>query len=301
MAEAESSGYFEVRFPKTPTITTSINLFNGIRSSFANCYFGSEKAYMAISDPLPEEKPGDDLDTKYRRVFEEDRPTIQLLQFGSFCARRAIEFPGPQGHPVRVVDPRADESFNILAGQYDKVGVTPPVFRFRERVNTAIQAAIFSDIKHASQERLQTARQISYYEDVASAEESPYPNQFKNNPDLIGDGIIPDSPATIADYLLENVYWRETFDPDYILAAVKKLQRQVGSLNLDIERLYHQPTGRNVSLSNITFFGQYIDFAHKVFRDVRKRPPEQRFCELDALKIAASRRMSGRVQRQLAD
>lgn len=297
MSSVEGVRYYPVRFPRIPVIDHSIRLFDSIHSSFAPCYFGSGKAYMTVSDLLPDEAANEPPDTKFRRIFEEDRPVIQLLQFGQFCAERAIEFNGPDGQPFRIVDPRDDETFNLLAGQYDKVATSPPVFRFRDRVNIAIQAAVFSDLKHTSQERIQVVRQISYRDDVAEKQESPYPNRFKNDPDYIADGVIPDLPEQVVAYLLENVYMQEAFDPDHILAAIKKIQRLSGSLDLNIERLYYYPPGKNSSIAGITFLGQYIDFAHKVLRDVRTRPPEQRYCILDALKIAASRKMAGRLQR----
>lgn len=301
MSETDNDECFEVRFPKTTTIVPKIRLFTGLESQFANCFFGSERAYIVVADPLPDADPGEDAEITYRRIFEEDRPVIQLLQFGDFRAKRAIEFNGPDGQPVRIVDFRDDETFELMAGQFNKIAVSPPVFRFRDAVNNAIQASIFSDVKHTSQERLQVERSISYYNDTVSKEESPYPNRFKDDPDVLREGVIPDTPATLVDYLLETMYCRETFNPNYLMAAIKKLLRLTGVAQLDIERLYHYPPGKNASLACITFLGRYSTFGHKVLTDALTRPPEQRFCELDAMKIAAEEKMSRGSKRQLPD
>ena len=295
MSAIESRECFEVRFPKIPTIT-SIRLFTGFESRLANCFFADQKAFMVVSDPIPTETSSEDQETTYRRLFEEDRPTIELLQFGHFYAERALEFTGPQGQSIRVIDYRDYDSFEFMSGQFNKILATPAVFRIRNGVNQAIQAAIFSDVKHTSQERLQVERAISYYNDVVSLKESPYPNRFKNDPDSIRDEIIPDSPAELVNHLLETMYNRETFDPNYFLAAIRLLRRLTGGVSfLDIERLYRYPPGKNISLENILFLGSFEAVAHGILQDVLLRPPEQRFCELDVLRIATDQKMSKQV------
>ncbi|OGE25182.1 hypothetical protein A3H85_02695 [Candidatus Daviesbacteria bacterium RIFCSPLOWO2_02_FULL_40_8] len=292
MSAIESRGCFEVRFPKIPTIT-SIRLFAGSESRLANCFLADQKAFMVVSDPIPTETSSEDQETTYRRLFEEDRPTIELLQFGHFCAQRAIEITDPQGQLIRVIDYRDQASFELMTGQFNRVLTSPPVFRIRDGVNQSIQATIFSDVKHTSQERLQVERAISYYNDVVSLEESPYPNHFKNDPDSIRDEVIPNSPAELVDHLLETMYNRETFDPNYFLAAIRLLRRLTAGVSfLDIERLYRYPPGKNVSLENILFLGSFEAVAHGILQDVLLRPPEQRFCELDALRIATVQKMS---------
>src|SRR3989344_3509289 len=263
MSAIESRGCFEVRFPKIPTIT-SIRLFAGSESRLANCFLADQKAFMVVSDPIPTETSSEDQETTY-----------------------------PQGQLIRVIDYRDQASFELMTGQFNRVLTSPPVFRIRDGVNQSIQATIFSDVKHTSQERLQVERAISYYNDVVSLEESPYPNHFKNDPDSIRDEVIPNSPAELVDHLLETMYNRETFDPNYFLAAIRLLRRLTAGVSfLDIERLYRYPPGKNVSLENILFLGSFEAVAHGILQDVLLRPPEQRFCELDALRIATVQKMS---------